>query len=208
MSTRSGADNPANIDSTERGADESRRRFLRAGGMGAAVGAGAFLAPGSGHARAAGETSVSRRVTEFGAVGDGKTDDTAAIQAAFAELGSDPDRVVAGIQGGHLQIPPGEYRLTSTVNVHRFAGIVEGTGVGHTPVYPAPRAAGRGTAFVWDGPAGEPMFRITDSAFLTIRDPPTAPGPRSTPVPGTRPEPDSTTRAFRQRSRNHLPDRG
>lgn len=170
MSTRSGADNPANIDSTERGADESRRRFLRAGGMGAAVGAGAFLAPGSGHARAAGETSVSRRVTEFGAVGDGKTDDTAAIQAAFAELGSDPDRVVAGIQGGHLQIPPGEYRLTSTVNVHRFAGIVEGTGVGHTPVYPAPRAAGRGTAFVWDGPAGEPMFRITDSAFLTIRD--------------------------------------
>lgn len=111
-----------------------------------------------------------RQLTEFGAVGDGVADDTAAVQAAFAELGSATDRPVAGIQGGHVLVPPGEYRITDTIEIHRFAGIVEGTGVGHTPAYKAPGTAGRGSAFVWDGPAGEPMFRITDSAFLTIRD--------------------------------------
>jgi hypothetical protein len=68
-----------------------------------------FLQAGSG---AVGRTAQSKlretvSVKDFGAVGDGSTDDTAAIQAA----------IDAG--GGYSTIffPPGTYRITSTINI-------------------------------------------------------------------------------------------
>lgn len=48
-------------------------------------------------------------VKDFGAVGDGVTDDTAAIQAAINSLTSN--------QGGTVFIPHGYYKVTSTINV-------------------------------------------------------------------------------------------
>jgi hypothetical protein len=70
------------------------------------------------------------------AAGDGKADDTVAIQAAL-------DR---GSNGKTIYLPPGTYRITQTLV---FRG--EGTGsavIGH----------GRATRLVWDGPVGGRMF--------------------------------------------------
>lgn len=49
-------------------------------------------------------------VKDFGAVGDGKADDTAAIQAALDKAGQTP-------RGASVTIPAGEYRVTKTLNV-------------------------------------------------------------------------------------------
>lgn len=46
-------------------------------------------------------------VKDFGAVGDGVTDDTAAIQSAITYLNS--------LSGGHLYFPSGTYKTTSTI---------------------------------------------------------------------------------------------
>lgn len=108
----------------------------------------------------------------YGATGDGQTDDAPALQAAFADLGADPDRTgnPPGIVGGRLAIPPGEYVLGSTVRIHRFAGVVQGAGLGQPPAENGALATGQGTVLRWAGPPGEPMFEVTDSAFLQIRD--------------------------------------
>lgn len=49
-------------------------------------------------------------VKDFGAVGDGKADDTAAIQAAL-------DKAKAGPRGASVTLPPGEYRVTRSLRV-------------------------------------------------------------------------------------------
>ena len=49
-------------------------------------------------------------VRDFGAVGDGKADDTAAIQAAL-------DAAMKGPRGSSVLIPPGEYRVTGLLTV-------------------------------------------------------------------------------------------
>ncbi len=49
-------------------------------------------------------------VKDFGAVGDGKADDTAAIQAAL-------DKAKAGPRGSSVFVPAGEYRVTRTLTV-------------------------------------------------------------------------------------------
>jgi hypothetical protein len=46
---------------------------------------------------------------DFGAVGDGTTDDTAALQAAL--------NTITGASGSFLVIPPGNYKVTSTLTV-------------------------------------------------------------------------------------------
>lgn len=47
-------------------------------------------------------------IKDFGAVGDGKADDTAAIQAAI-------DKANTGPKGSSVLVPPGEYRVTKTI---------------------------------------------------------------------------------------------
>ena len=66
-------------------------------------------------------------VKDFGAVGDGVTDDTAAIQAAIDSL---------GVKGGTVILPVGKYRTTATLTISTLgvrligqgtAGIITGT---------------------------------------------------------------------------------
>lgn len=139
-------------------------------GVGAAVAGTGMLVPGElGELPSPWEVDVRE---SYGATGDGETDDAPALQAAFADLGAEPDRTghPQGVVGGRLSIPPGEYVLGSTVRIHRFAGIVQGSGLGMPPVANGALATGQGTVLRWAGPPGEPMFEVTDSRLLQIRD--------------------------------------
>ncbi|MCY2996266.1 MAG: glycosyl hydrolase family 28-related protein [Planctomycetota bacterium] len=73
--------------------------------------------------------------TKFNAVGDGKADDTAAIQAALDSLKDGYD------QANTVYLPPGIYRITKTLH---WKNLYSKHLVGH----------GRDTRIVWDGAAG------------------------------------------------------
>jgi hypothetical protein len=53
-------------------------------------------------------------VKDFGAVGDGVTDDTAAIQAAITSLGNN---------GGSIYIPASNYKISSAININNQNGV-------------------------------------------------------------------------------------
>lgn len=81
------------------------------------------------------------------AVGDGRADDTAAIQKAFR-----------GVRDGSvLYFPPGTYRLTQPISVRNPSGArwIGGLVIGH----------GRDSKFVWDGAAGGRMFVLDGVAY-------------------------------------------
>jgi len=84
-------------------------------------------------------------VKRLGAVGDGKADDTAAIQKALAGVRS----------GSTIYLPPGTYRVTKTL---RITGPAIGvTVIGH----------GRDTTLVWGGEKGGSLF--TDDGVSASR---------------------------------------
>lgn len=62
-------------------------------------------------------TAMPSSVTNFGAIGDGIVDDTAAFQAALDS-------------GGPILVPPGTYRITSTLHVRRDGTKLLGAGRG------------------------------------------------------------------------------
>ena len=57
-------------------------------------------------------------VLDYGAVGDGVTDDTAAIQAAFGGAGTTPDNT-------HIYFPDGHYKISSTIKVYRSGQVLK-----------------------------------------------------------------------------------
>jgi hypothetical protein len=63
-----------------------------------------------------------RNVKDFGAVGDGVTDDTAAIQAA--------QNAITSAIGGVLYFPPGRYKTSGPIVINRHGVIVQGCGRG------------------------------------------------------------------------------
>lgn len=82
------------------------------------------------------------------AVGDGITDDTDALQAAFNFMAiSAPSRATG------VYLPPGTYRITRTL---RFADIIGGLVVGH----------GGATILRWDGAVGGTMA-VSDGTTVT-----------------------------------------
>lgn len=77
----------------------------------------------------AGASAAELNVKDFGAVGDGKADDTAAIQAAL-------DKAAQTERGGTAVLPAGEYRVTNTLNVN--ACLLKGLDAGAWPSDRAP----------------------------------------------------------------------
>lgn len=92
--------------------------------------------------------------TEFGAVGDGKADDTAAIQNALESIRSkdSPKKV--------LYFPAGTYRITATVKLMRISHH-EPLGMSITGEDPEK------TIIEWDGPAGGSMI-LYDAWYASI----------------------------------------
>ncbi len=83
------------------------------GGTAVILGAGAAQG-GSGHGKGHGMNRVFQ-AGDFGAVGDGKSDDTAALQAALD--------AAAGAGGGCVRLPSGRYRVTRTLTVKSSEGL-------------------------------------------------------------------------------------
>jgi len=84
------------------------------------------------------------------AVGDGKADDTAAIQAAVDKVKEE------GGAFSTVYMPPGTYRITNEI-LMRF--------VGQHKAWINLRGHGRHTKVVWDGPEGGAMFRAVGYDF-------------------------------------------
>ncbi|MGN2637399.1 glycosyl hydrolase family 28-related protein [Nocardia takedensis] len=110
-----------------------RRRHLLAAGLGVAavplVACDQAEAPGpargdGGGARIGDGPSTVRDVRDFGAVGDGKADDTAAIAAACATDGTPPV----------IYLPAGDYKVTAWPDLPDFA-VVYGDGADATTVF-------------------------------------------------------------------------
>lgn len=89
-----------------------------------------------------------RNVRDFGAVGDGKTDDTAALQAVFDKLEN----------GTVVFIPEGEYLISDTLRWRNQKTRLVGTAI---------IGCGEKTKIVWGGPSGGRM--IHDSGLSLAR---------------------------------------
>lgn len=87
--------------------------------------------------------------TQYGARGDGTTDDTAAIQRALNAVGA------AGASGGPavVYLPPGTYRITAALTM---ASRISVGVIGADPAT---------TVLKWDGPAGAPMLDLNGVAY-------------------------------------------
>ncbi len=85
-------------------------------------------------------------VADYGAVGDGSTDDTAAIQDALNELSCDFDTGVGG-SPGTIYFPHGTYRITAPL-------VFLGSRSYGQKFYSNTAANPGGAYFYWDGPSG------------------------------------------------------
>lgn len=91
-------------------------------------------------------------VKDYGAVGDGVTDDTAAIQAAITAVQT------AG--GGPLNFPAGTYNISSTLTVSASNVMLAGAG-GDTNHNVGTQGTSASTKLVWVGAASGTMVKFT-----------------------------------------------
>lgn len=108
-------------------------------------------------------------VKDFGAVGDGVTDDTAAIQKAINYVFTKPSIGLLNQIGGVVWFPAGRYRVTSTLT-----GLTDGITIRGEPsgLDSVPLAqAGSGSQIFCDNTVGDfPMFTVNDGGPITIQD--------------------------------------
>jgi hypothetical protein len=118
-------------------------------------------------------------VKTYGATGDGKTDDTAAIQAALSDSRSDATGNYNGAPKA-LYFPAGTYLISKTLSWNGCCVMLEGAGSSTSIIRLAPSAAGFGTAGtpmpMIQTPAGISSFRenIFDLGFSIGADNPGA----------------------------------
>jgi hypothetical protein len=93
----------------------------------------------------------------YGAVGDGVTDDTAAIQAAFTQVGASG--------GGTVTFPAGVFVISSGLTVYKNLNI---QGAGREATIIKTQQYGPGASFT--GPVENYMLYGSDCDYLTIRD--------------------------------------
>lgn len=99
-----------------------------------------FTQDGTGAVARTGEAKLKDiiSVKDFGAVGDGVTDDTAAIQAAidaaevFVELGTASQTIRNDGNRGVVWFPPGQYNVSSTLVINGPGVHIQGSGVAAT----------------------------------------------------------------------------
>ncbi|XHR31012.1 MAG: glycosyl hydrolase family 28-related protein [Chthoniobacteraceae bacterium] len=104
---------------------------------------------------------------DFGAIGDGKTDSTAALQAAL-DAASGPDKA------GQLYIPAGDYLISKTLVIEGSRGLIVsgdgsrgfGTGVPRDGV----NKKDSSTALIWIGPDGGTLLETRWSGAGSYRD--------------------------------------
>ena len=109
-------------------------------------------------------------VKSYGAVGDGITDDTAAIQAALADGRSNASSEYNGVPKG-LYFPPGTYLVRDSLSWNGCCVTLQGAGPYASVIRLAPGSSGYGAATsakaVLSTPAGNSSFRqnIWDLGF-------------------------------------------
>ena len=113
-----------------------------------------FVSPAAGDEFVGPFPSWANVKTEYGAVGDGKADDTAAIQKALETI-----RLVASPKKV-LYFPAGTYRITATLRLERLSHN-EPLGMSITGEDPEK------TIIKWDGPAGTNMF-LYDAWYASL----------------------------------------
>src|SRR5687767_1515055 len=111
----------------------SREKFLSALGLASVTGA-ALAFPGAAYPQDGGEKpSIGTRevfnVKDYGAVGDGQTDDSGAFQRVIDDIASE--------ETGVLYVPPGDYRFDRRVSksVSRWDLAIIGEGQGISNLY-------------------------------------------------------------------------
>lgn len=99
-------------------------------------------------------------VRDFGAVGDGKADDTDALRQAIDAAVTGPNRTY------HVYLPPGKYRITSTIELDRQHKDLKIEGAGRMEL-------GRidpTTMLIWDGEEGGTMLFLPSTMGLRLSD--------------------------------------
>ena len=94
-------------------------------------------------------------VRDFGAVGDGVTDDTAAIQAAIDYIET--------LNGGVIEVPRGAFRISSTLQIDGGKG-VQFIGQGSDGIHDGGTGAAAATTVTWFGSAGGTMLNISSTS--------------------------------------------
>lgn len=100
-------------------------------------------------------------VKDFGAKGDGVTDDTAALQAAINSFGD-----TSVLQRAGKLLIPCPIAISSTITIQNKSLVIEGNGWGNTQDTNNPNRS----YIKWIGAAGTPMFKVINCEGFGIRD--------------------------------------
>lgn len=95
-------------------------------------------------------------VLDFGAIGDGTSDDTAAIQAAL-------DYVGGVLDGGIVKIPAGKYKISGTLSIRPKTHLI-GDGIQNTEIFATTASTMLAALGTYEGTEMGPM------AYLQLRD--------------------------------------
>jgi hypothetical protein len=132
-------------------------------------------ATGANPSAAASAAAIGVNVRDFGAVGDGKADDTAAVLAAIEAAQFKPPMHYLNVAPAVVIFPPGHYRITRTIElgkphigmVFRGTGAVRPNPNKYNPKYDYPRCP---TQILYDGPEGQPVIGLKGTNGFEIRN--------------------------------------